>query len=102
MSVLSFPTEERWPTAGVEVAVVDTTIDSLAEALGTPVLSGEDNLGPTREVLLKLPSGRLVLLLEYPEDSRSEVGIQVDLTDDPAAALRELCEVSQAFAALLG
>jgi hypothetical protein len=67
MSAIAQVFEHRFPSGlDLPIAVLSIRLDDIATRLGMePVSWEEPGLGPTRGVCIRLPSGRIVLILEH-------------------------------------
>lgn len=82
-----------WPSGDQRTAgTLRVDLPSLSERLGAEFQPGSDDLGPFRQIGLRLPSGRLVLLIRYDAEPAAGPTVWIDAEDDPFSAVGELCD----------
>ena len=84
--------EYRWPSGrSREAAVFTVSPDALMGRTSLAFEVGiDDQLGPTRGAGVALPSGRRVLLMWYENSPVPGLALEIDGSDDPEMARREV------------
>jgi len=82
-----------WPSGDcVPLAVLRRSVADLEAALDTHFIPDRDDLDEFLQCGMRLPSGRLLLLLRYVHSPNPGVDVYVDKGDDLAAALSEILD----------
>jgi hypothetical protein len=77
---------------GVAIAVVRSEPEEFSRNFALTFMAGEDNLDYYKAAMLRLTSGRTVMLLRHERAPAPGTEIHADVEDDFVAALREFLE----------
>ena len=87
------PTEGAWPSGRDRAAaVLNESVSALQDRLGVSFQPGVDDLDSFVELPLRLPSGRLALLMRYDGERHGGATVYIDFDDATSPALEELVQ----------
>lgn len=91
ISKISTLAEHQWPSGMPSaVAVLRGDIAQITLRYGWPYFDDVDGLGSIRQVYLRMPTGRVIVLRQHREDNAAHTEVYTDSNDNLVAALAEL------------